>query len=221
MYKNVAIRSTLSLILLGVFLFSLLMTTKIIPYLTFERYTDFLGTKIDKVLDNPFFSVAFYIHITSSFFVMLLGIFQFIPYFIKKRAYHKSIGKVYILGILVLAAPSGMILGFFANGGLPNKVAFCFQSLVWWTCTAIALNCVKKGAFLLHTQWMFRSYAVTLAAMSLRVDSYIMTYAFGTKPMETYLTVTWLSWVGNLFIAEILIYFGMGQYLLKSLKKNI
>jgi hypothetical protein len=43
-----------------------------------------------------------------------------------------------------------------------------------------------------------------------------MIYNFGTKPIETYLTVTWLSWVGNLFIAEIFIRYGLAQYLLKN-----
>ncbi|MBX7224516.1 MAG: DUF2306 domain-containing protein [Chitinophagales bacterium] len=218
MNKKIKI-GTLYLILLGAFLFALLMLSKIIPYLSFERYTDFLGTKMDEVLDNSLFNWAFYVHITSSFFVMIAGVFQFIPPFIRKTSFHRSIGKVYMVGILILAAPSGLILGYFANGGLPCKIAFCLQSFIWWICTAIALNSVKKKDFLSHTQWIFRSYAVTLAAMSLRVDSYIMTYVFHTKPLETYLTVTWLSWVGNLFLAEILIYFGMGQFLLKSLKK--
>ena len=53
--------------------------------------------------------------------------------------------------------------------------------------------------------------------MSLRIGSYVMIYYLGTKPIETYLTVTWLSWVGNLFVAEILIFFGWGSYLIKRM----
>ena len=64
---------------------------------------------------------------------------------------------------------------------------------------------------------MLRSLAVTTAAMSLRTESYILFYYLGTKPIETYLTVTWLSWVGNLFVADLLIYVGWAPFMLKRM----
>ena len=67
---------------------------------------------------------------------------------------------------------------------------------------------------------MILSYAITLAAMSLRTESYFMVYLFETKPIETYLTVTWLSWVGNLLIAQVLIYFGLGKNLVEKMGKE-
>jgi hypothetical protein len=44
-----------------------------------------------------------------------------------------------------------------------------------------------------------------------------MYYAFHTKPIETYLTVTWLSWVGNLVVAEVLLEMELGQYFLREI----
>jgi hypothetical protein len=44
-----------------------------------------------------------------------------------------------------------------------------------------------------------------------------MYYAFHTKPIETYLTVTWLSWVGNLVVAEVLLEMGLGRYFLREM----
>jgi hypothetical protein len=64
---------------------------------------------------------------------------------------------------------------------------------------------------------MVRSYAITLAALALRGESYLLYYAFHTKPIETYLTVTWLSWVGNLIVAEILLEMGLGRYFLREI----
>lgn len=69
--------------------------------------------------------------------------------------------------------------------------------------------------------WQVRSYAVTLAALALRGESYVMYYAFHTKPIETYLTVTWLSWVGNLLLAEALLELGLGRYLLREISKQL
>jgi Predicted membrane protein (DUF2306) len=194
--------------------FTGIMVTKILPYMTFERAINFLGTKPDAVLDRNYFMVAFYIHITSSVLAILGGVFQFFPKIL--RGYpnaHILIGKIYIASILFFAAPSGLVLAAFANGGLPAKVGFTLQCFVWWATTYAAWQAIMQRNWEEHAKMMLRSYAVTLAAMSLRTESYALVYFFGTKPIETYLTVTWLSWVGNFFVAEILIYFGMAKKL--------
>jgi Predicted membrane protein (DUF2306) len=196
--------------------FTGIMLTKILPYMSFERAINFLGTKPDAVLDRNYFMVAFYIHITSSVLAILGGVFQFFPKIL--RGYprvHILIGKIYIASILLLAAPSGLILAAFANGGLPAKVGFTLQCFVWWATTYAAWRAIMQRNWEEHAKMMLRSYAVTLAAMSLRTESYALVYFWGTKPIETYLTVTWLSWVGNFFIAEILIYFGMAKKLVE------
>jgi Predicted membrane protein (DUF2306) len=196
--------------------FTGIMVTKILPYMDFERAINFLGTKPDEVLDRNYFMVAFYIHITSSVLAILGGVFQFFPKIL--RGYprvHILIGKIYIASILLLAAPSGLILAAFANGGLPAKVGFTLQCFVWWATTYAAWRAIMQRNWEEHAKMMLRSYAVTLAAMSLRTESYALVYFWGTKPIETYLTVTWLSWVGNFFIAEVLIYFGMAKKLVE------
>jgi len=204
-------------ILLSISAFTILMFTKVIPYLSFEPAINFLSTKTDRVLQKTIFQWSFYIHIISSWFVMLAGIIQFIPFVLKNfPVIHHTSGKIYVLLVLFLAAPSGLVLAVYANGGLSTKVGFTFQCIIWWFVTFIAWQEIRNRNWLLHTQSMIRSYAITLAAMSLRVLSYVMIYNFGTKPIETYLTVTWLSWVGNLFIAEIFIRYGLAQYLLKN-----
>ena len=201
----------------AVLAFTVLMATKVWPYMSFERAMLFLGTKPDAILDNTVFMWGFYVHITSSVFVMAGGILQFFPeLFHKNRWLHRKIGQMYVAFILLLAAPSGLILAIYANGGLVSKVGFSMQCLVWWWLTFIAWRAILAKNWLKHSEWMLKSYAVTLAAMSLRTLSYIMYYAWATKPMETYLTVTWLSWVGNLFIVELLIYFGLAKRLTKA-----
>lgn len=202
-----------------VLVFTIVMVTKILPYMTFERAVNFLGTKSDAVLDRPYFMVAFYVHITSSVLAIGGGIFQFFPFILRgSPKIHRLIGKIYIASILLLAAPSGLIIAAFANGGLASKVGFSLQSVVWWATTYAAWRAIVRRNWEEHAAMMIRSYAVTLAAMSLRTESYALVYFFGTKPMETYLTVTWLSWTGNYFIAEVLIYFGMAKKMVTELK---
>jgi Predicted membrane protein (DUF2306) len=204
---------------LGILFFTGIMLLKIIPYMNFGFSTNFLGTKTDAVLYKTHFRIAFYLHITSSLIVMGMGIFQFFPVILRNfPRFHRNMGKLYIGLILLLAAPSGLVLAFYANGGLAAKVGFSIQCFVWWFTTYFAFIEIKQGNIAKHIDMMLRSYAVTLAAMSLRLESYIMYYVFETKPIETYLTVTWLSWVGNLLLIELFIYFGMGKKLQKSLR---
>jgi Predicted membrane protein (DUF2306) len=201
----------------GVLFFSGIMLTKVIPYLGFEYALNFLGTKTDVVLQQPIFIGAFYIHIISSTLVMPLGISQFSTYlFHHFPNLHRWLGKIYVLTILLFAAPSGLILATFANGGLAAKVGFFLQSLVWFFTTYIAWQKAIEKKWHEHSQAMIRSFVITLAAMSLRIESYLMVYFLHTKPIETYLTVTWLSWVGNYLIAEILIYWNIGKKMVQS-----
>jgi Predicted membrane protein (DUF2306) len=198
----------------GILIFTGIMFLKIVPYMDFGYSTNFLGTKTNSVLNKMHFRTAFYIHITSSLLVMGGGIFQFFPRILRHYPrFHRNFGKFYLGSILLLAAPSGLVLAAYANGGLAAKVGFSIQCFVWWFTTYFAFIEIKRGNVPKHIDMMLRSYAVTLAAMSLRLESYVMYYAFETKPIETYLTVTWLSWVGNLLIIELLIYWGLGRKL--------
>jgi uncharacterized membrane protein len=210
-------RLPLTLVALVVAAFALLMATKTYPYLSFEKGIAFLTTKSDETNDHPVFRLGFYVHITTSLVVLVAGLLQFLP-FVAARGplLHRRLGKTYIIGILALAAPSGLILAYFANGGLVSQVGFMLQCLVWWLCTWQAYRAARQRQWALHVDWMLRSYAVTLAALALRSESYLMYYLFHTKPIETYLTVTWLSWVGNLILMEILLGVGVGRYFLRQ-----
>lgn len=187
--------------------------------MTFEHAKHFLSTKTDEVLAKPHFMWAFYVHIISSLVVMPTGALQFSTFILKKYPrLHRNLGKIYVFSILAMAAPSGLVIAMYANGGLAARVGFLLQSLTWWAFTYIAWQEIVQKHYLAHINAMIRSFAITLAAMSLRTESYLMFYFFETKPIETYLTVVWLSWVGNFLLAEILIYIGLGRALLKKMR---
>jgi len=201
----------------AVFAFAFLMATKIVPYFKFEPIHGFLGTKTDRVLGKPHFQVSFYIHIASSFFVMVAGALQLMPVLYRQQPrFHRIVGQIYVIGILVFAAPSGLGLAFYANGGLSAKVGFTLQCLIWWILTYQAWQLARKKHWEQHAAAMLCSLAVTLAAMSLRLESYWMVQLFDTKPIETYVTVTWLSWVGNLIIAYTLIQLGWPVWMMRA-----
>ena len=195
-----------------VFFFFCVMLTMVTPYFPYKYSTGFLVTKSDVVLSNKFYIACFYIHITTSFLALGLGVIQFIPKFILKyKKLHRIIGMVYVYSILLLACPSGLELAVNANGGLPAKIGFTLQCIVWFVVTLLAVYKALQKKWLAHIQYMIVSYAITLAAFSLRTESFFMYYFLHTKQNETYVSVTWLSWVGNLLIALLLIELGLAK----------
>ena len=207
------------IVALIVLVFAGIMFSKVVPYMTFEYAINFLGTKSDATLHKSYYMWAFYVHITSSILVLAGGVFQFFPVLLRGGAkWHRLIGKLYVGSILIFAAPSGLVIAAFANGGLAAKVGFSLQCFVWWFCTFAGWREIMHRRIEAHTVWMWRSFAITLAALSLRTESYFMHYYLGTKPIETYLTVTWLSWVGNLMLVECLLYFGVHKRHLRKVE---
>lgn len=203
----------------GAALFAALMLTKVIPYLAFGYDTNFLSTKTNQTLDSTLFRIGFYVHITSSCVVIFSGITQFIPWLVNNRPrVHRLLGKVYVVGIMGFAAASGLVLAIYANGGFAAKTGFALQCLVWWFATCMAYLKIIQHNYREHIAWMVRSFAITMAAFSLRTETYVLHTVFHTQPIETYITITWLSWVGNWIVAEIVLAAGFDKYLLRQIK---
>jgi len=108
--------------------------------------------------------------------------------------------------VVLLAGPSGLVMGYHANGGFWSQLAFCLLSVLWIYFTVMAVVKVKQKDIEAHRKFMIRSFALTLSAITLRLWKYILVALFMPKPMDVYRLVAWLCWIGNLVIAEIIIY---------------
>lgn len=208
--KNITFIIIGILILLGVY--TMLRIT--IPYLSFETDIGFLLTK-QAILHIDIWYISFYTHITSSLTVLLLGCLQFVKLMLVKRPrLHRNLGKFYIGLILVLSAPSGLIMGYYANGGIAAKVSFIITSLCWWLFTFQAYRAIRSYQVQSHINFMIRSYALTLSALTLRCYVMLLPLVIQLHAKEMYTLVAWLSWVPNLLFAEWLIkkqYFTFNQ----------
>jgi uncharacterized membrane protein len=195
------------LFLLGLF-FVFLMAKLTVPYLSFRYDIDFLLTK-QAVLHLVWWRWAFYIHIFSSTFVLLTGLLQFLPAILEKRpSLHRLLGKIYVFTILGLSAPSGLVMAFYASGGFGAKLSFTLISVLWAYFTWVAFRKAVQKDFRSHTAFIYRSFALTLSAITLR--SYVWLLPFFSQlhhlhGREMYVWVSWLSWVPNLLVAEFLI----------------
>lgn len=185
--------------------FSYLMLLITLQYVPLNLDVAFLRVKQEEIA-LPHYQWAFFIHVYTSIFVLLLGILQFSPYLRKRYPHvHRKVGKGYVLLILAFAGPSGLVMGYYANGGLWGQISFCLLSALWLYTTGMAWWHAKKGNWRQHKHFMYRSYALTLSAISLRLFKWVIVALFAPPPMDTYRLVAWLGWVANLAIAEFLI----------------
>jgi hypothetical protein len=67
----------------------------------------------------------------------------------------------------------------------------------------MAFDRIRKRDIMAHRQWMWRSYALTFAAITLRVYIYLTSWKINLGQPEAYATLAWLSWVPNLIAVEI------------------
>ncbi len=196
---------------------SWLMLRLSLPYTALKPNIDFLQTK-QFIYHIAHWRYSFYIHVFTSIFVLVAGLFQFSSYIIRKLPLlHRISGYVYVIVVLFISGPASFIMALYANGGIPARISFTLLSIGWISFTAIAFQRVYKKRFIQHGNWMLRSYALTLSAITLR--SYAFLFALleiEMRPVHIYITIAWLSWVPNLIVAEILIRNGFIKTLLKN-----
>jgi uncharacterized membrane protein len=194
------------LLILAFVYFYWLMLKITLLYVPYSNNAAFLKIKQTEVATHPEYIYLFYTHVYTSIFVLLFGFIQFFKFKTAAgRKLHRFAGYNYIVLLLGFAAPGGLYMGWHANGGLGAKISFIMLSLLWGYATLQAFLKIKKGQVAAHRNWMLRSFALTLSAVTLRVWKVVIVFLFHPPPMDVYKIIAWLGWVPNLIIAEILI----------------
>jgi uncharacterized membrane protein len=186
--------------------FTWLMLLITLQYIPAKPDVAFLRIKQD-VAHNGFYLAVFFAHVYSSIVVLVAGMLQFSSV-IRRRlpAVHRWSGRVYVAVILLVSGPSGLVMGFYGNGGPVAQTAFCLLALLWLYFTFQGFRQIKAGNVAAHRRWMYRSYALTLSAISLRLWKWVIVWIWEPRPMDAYRIVAWLGWVSNLLIVELIIY---------------
>lgn len=182
-----------------------------VAYLPYNTDVGFLRIKQQYIHIDPW-RIAFFIHVYASMWVLLAGFTQFSKTIQRKNPrLHRIFGYIYVTNVLLITGPAGLLMGFYANGGLLSRIAFILLASLWIYFTAVAFKKAKQGDYKAHRAYMIRSYALTLSAITLRAWKYLITNAYHVDeslvfpPMDVYRIVAWLGWGGNLLFAEWLI----------------
>jgi len=146
--------------------------------------------------------VAFWMHIAASPVALALGAFQFLPRLRASRpGLHRWSGRIYA-GAIVLGGISALLLAANSPERPVAAAGFAVLAVIWLGTTFNAVRLAMARDFIGHRAWMIRSYALTLAAVTLRLQLPLFFGLAGMDYPEISNWVAWISWVPNLLVAE-------------------
>jgi len=149
---------------------------------------------------NAYFSPWLYVHAGGAATALLFGAFQFIAALRRRRGVHRWLGRVYAAGC-VSGGVAGLILAFGTAAGPIAAWGFGLLAVTWLYTTVRAWIAARATRFDEHRQWMTRSFALTFAAVTLRLYMALLP-VMGVSLLAGYRAIAWLAWVPNLVVAE-------------------
>lgn len=186
--------------------FFVLMLQITLRYIPLDTQVAFLQIKQTEVEGIKAYLPIFYVHVYTAIFALLAGFTQFNNALLAKyKKLHSTIGYLYFISVVFLAAPSGIFIGYYANGGLYAQISFILLGILWLIFTVKAIEFIKNGDIKKHRQFMLRSFALAFSAITLRLWKVILVYLFHPAPMDVYQIIAWLGWIPNLLIVEYII----------------
>lgn len=148
---------------------------------------------------------VFFLHIGCGIVALALGAWNFVE--ASRRRFinlHRWIGRIYLICVLV-SGIAGLALATTAQGGIAGQIGFGMLAVLWLSTGALAYYRIRNYDILLHRQWMIRNYALTFAAVTLRIWIPLLIGSAGYDFQEAYAAIAWISWVPNLLVAEFLL----------------
>jgi hypothetical protein len=193
-------------------IFSLLLIYNTLPYFSFSKNFSFIQER-SLLFQSNVYKAVFYIHIAAGTFCIGTSLAQFSSYLLKKRKkIHSWSGRVYVFVVLLLGAPTGLYMSFFAKGSFYERALFLFMAVFWFFTTYKGLSSILGKNVLAHKIWMIRSYAMAMTAVTFRIY-HIVFYLLEWDHLENYEFSLWISVLGNLLLAEYFIFRKSKRYL--------
>ncbi|WP_240633852.1 DUF2306 domain-containing protein [Caulobacter flavus] len=155
-----------------------------------------------QALGNPRGVPWLVVHIAGSVVALALGSLQFVPA-LRRGATppHRWTGRLYVLGCLV-GGGAGLVLAPGSSAGPSASAGFGLLAVIWIAVNLLGWRAAMQGRFAEHRRWMIRSWALTLAAVTLRL--YLpLVMALDLPFLPWYRAISFLAWVPNLVAAEL------------------
>lgn len=148
------------------------------------------------------FKVGFWAHVCTAPLLCFIAIFQVVILPLKLKKTHLVLGYTYVTLTLLLSAPGGIILSFYAFGGILSKLSFFILSVLWAYFTINALIHIKKRNIIQHKVYTIKSFILITSALTLRILMFVFSYYYGWNGVSMYTTASLSSWIVPLGIYE-------------------
>ena len=146
---------------------------------------------------------AFYTHIVSGPIVLILGVILISDRFrLRFPKWHRSLGKIQILSILFLMAPSGLWMAFYAAAGTSAVIAFTVLSILTSVSAALGWRFAVQRRFADHRRWMWRCFVLMCSAVVLRLLGGLAVVS-GVHAPGFDQVASWASWMLPLAALEL------------------
>lgn len=163
----------------------------------------------------PAIQVAFYVHIVFAGVALVLGPLQFWAGFRERfRIAHRWIGRSYLVSTAIGGVAS-LVMAPFNSAGFVGFFGFGTVGVLWIYTGWKAYRSVREHDIRSHQAWMMRNFALTYAAVTLRLWTGLLLgvqlpfvtgdFDFGAVFANAYEAVPFLSWLPNVIVAELLI----------------
>ncbi|HEY8593379.1 MAG TPA: DUF2306 domain-containing protein [Sphingomicrobium sp.] len=178
-----------------------LLTLEVAAVSLLRYFTDVLA-RPEVVTDNAFANPYLVLHVAGGVTALLLGPLQFVAR-VRERMpqLHRASGRIYAVAIAI-GAPAGLMLSLGTTAGPIAGAGFALMAILWPVLTALGIKAAIDGRFEDHRAWMIRSYALTAAALTLRLMLPFAGLVLAIPFTPAYRVIAWISWMTNLAIAE-------------------
>ncbi len=148
------------------------------------------------------YRAAFYAHIISGPLVVILGSCLMLTGGNRRfRQFHRYGGRVQILTVILIVAPSGFVMALSAHAGPIAALGFALLSLATAATAIITIRQAQTRKFQSHQRWANRCFILLCSPLLLRLFAgALMVLQWDSE--WTYRLNAWISWLIPLAIYE-------------------
>ena len=150
--------------------------------------------------------IALSLHALGGAIALLVGPLQFVPRF-RESSWnrHRLLGWIYS-GAVLLGWCASLWIAPHAQTGWIASAGFLMLGGCWIVATGLAVRFILRGDAIRHRRWMIRSYALTAAAITLRLYLPLI-FVFHWSFSMAYPAIAWLCWIPNALAVELYLLF--------------
>jgi hypothetical protein len=150
--------------------------------------------------------LALSLHALGGAIALLAGPLQFVSRFRESNwNRHRLLGWIYC-GAVLLGWCASLWIAPHSQTGWIASAGFLALGAAWIVATGLAVRFILRGEAVRHQRWMIRSFALTAAAITLRMYLPLI-FVFHWPFTIAYPAIAWLCWIPNALTAELYLRF--------------